>query len=592
MEENKENNKKLGSELFCDALADLGVELMFGIPGGVVLPLYDKLNKYGHQIRHILPRHEQGGGFAADGYARATGKVGVALGTSGPGATNLITAITNSMMDSIPVIYITGQVGHEFIGTDAFQETDVLGMTMPIVKHSYLVSEAKDIPRVLKEAFYIAQTGRPGPVHIDLVKDVWFQEGPTNSDPEMDLPGYNPEPEYCTDEQIKKLDELLGEPNLKPLIFAGHGVEISGAQKELLEFAEKHNIPVASTLLNLGSFPQGHDLWVGMVGMHGDAVANYAAHNANLIIGIGSRFDDRITGKLELFKSNKKFVHIDIDNSEVNKIIPTDLALIGDAKQVLSKANELLTTHSHPEWLEQINRWKSKYGFLDFTINPENDTKLLSQARIVKMISDTTDGEAIVAGDVGRHQMWLGRFYRFKHPNSHLSSGGLGTMGYGVPAAMGAKLGEPDREVWCVTGDGGVMMNIQELATLSEYNINVNIAIMEDCALGMVRQWQNLLFKGNISHSKFKNPDFVKLAEAFGLKAWRATTYEEAQDAINQARATDGPTLITFMVDPDEHVYPMVPPNTALGDQALRDEDLLANIEHKYDDDALLQGHT
>lgn len=587
------NSKKhLGSDIFCKSLADQGMDMMFGIPGGVVLPLYDKINQYGHKIRHILPRHEQGGGFAADGYARVTGKVGVALGTSGPGATNLLTAITNSMMDSVPTVYITGQVVEDFIGTDAFQETDVIGMTMPVVKHSYLVNQAKDIPRIVKEAFYLASTGRPGPVHIDLVKDLWFEEVDYDENPQMDLPGYNPIPETCSDDDIKKLDKLLEAPNLRPIIIAGHGVELSRAQQEIIKFAEHHDLPVANTLLGLSNFPQGHSHFAGMIGMHGDAVTNYAIHNANLIIGIGCRFDDRITGKLDVFKKDKTFVHIEIDPSEIGKNVPTALALPGDIKDVLTRANKLLEKHTFPDWWAQINKWKEQYGFLDFTVNPEKNPKFLSQARIIKMLSDITDGEAIMSADVGRHQMWLARFYRFKHPNSHISSGGLGSMGYGMPAAMGASLGKPDREVWAVSGDGGFMMNVQELGTLAEYNIPVKIAIMEDSALGMVRQWQNLLFKGNISHSNFKNPDFVKLANSFDIPAWRCRTYEEAEKAINAARKVKGPTLITFMVDPDEHVYPMVPPNTALGDQALRDEDLLKDLQHKYDDDALLQGHT
>lgn len=588
----KKGEKKLGSDIFCQALCDQKVDLMFGIPGGVVLPLYDKINKYGHKIRHILPRQEQGGGFAADGYARVTGKVGVALGTSGPGATNLMTSIANSMMDSVATVYITGQVVADFIGTDAFQETDVIGMSMPIVKHSYLISRAKDITRMVKEAFYIASTGRPGPVHIDLVKDVWFEEAIYDPNPKMDLPGYKPILVKASDSDIKKLDKLLAQNNLRPIIIAGHGVEIAHAQKELTEFAEKQNIPVANTLLGLGNFPQGHKLWGGMIGMHGDASTNYAVHNANLIIGIGCRFDDRITGKLPDFTRQAKFVHMEIDPSEIGKNVPTTLPLPGDLKDTLTRANKLLSKHSYPDWWQQIHIWRHKYGWLDFTVNPEHSHKFLSQPRIINMLSEITDGEAIVAGDVGRHQMWLGRFYRFKHPNSHLSSGGLGSMGYGLPAGMGAKLGKPDREVWVVSGDGGFMMNMQELATIAEHNIPVKIAIMEDRSLGMVRQWQNLLFKGNISHSELKNPDFVRLANAFGIPAWRATHYEEAQQAIYAARQFKGPALITFMVDPDEHVYPMVPPNTALGDQALKDEDLLKDKIHKYDEDDLLQGHT
>lgn len=586
------HQKYLGAEIFCKALADAGVDVMFGIPGGVVLPLYDKINKYGHQIRHILPRQEQGGGFAADGYARATGKVGVALGTSGPGATNLMTSIANSMMDSVATVYITGQVVENFIGTDAFQETDVIGMSMPIVKHSYLVTRAKNITRAVKESFYIASTGRTGPVHIDLVKDLWFEEIPYDANPKMDLPGYNPIPTKCHDADIEKLDKILEQNNIRPIIIAGHGVEISRAQKELTQFAERHNIPVVNTLLGIGNFPQGHSLFAGMLGMHGEASANYAVHNANVIIGIGCRFDDRITGKLDTFIKGKTFVHMEIDPSEINKTVPTKLPLHGDLKDILARANKLLSKHFFPHWWEQILKWRAKYGFLDFTVNPERDKNFLSQPRIAKMLSDITKGEAIVAADVGRNQMWLSRFYRFKHTNSHLSSGGLGSMGYGMPAAMGAKVGCPDREVWAFSGDGGFMMNVQELGTLAEYNIPVKIAIMEDSALGMVRQWQNLLFKGNISHSEFKNPDFVKLADSFGIPAWRANTYAEAERAIHAARKEKGPALITFKVDPDEHVYPMVPPNTALGDQALCDADLLHDKKHKYDEEDLLQGHT
>jgi len=583
--------KKLGSDIFCQALADQGVEVMFGIPGGVVLPLYDKINKYGHHIKHILPRHEQGGGFAAEGYARVTGNVGVCLGTSGPGATNLLTALANSMMDSIPIIYITGQVGDEFIGSDAFQETDVIGMTMPVVKHSYLLTKAEDIHRVIKEAFHIAQTGRPGPVHIDIVKGVWFEEIEPNADAEMDLPGYKPYPENCSDDAIKKIDEILSRPGVKPLILAGHGVEISGAQKELLEFSEKHNIPVLSTLLGLGNFPQGHKNWAGMIGMHGDAVANLAAHNANVIISAGCRFDDRITGPLEKFIDGVTFIHMEIDPSEINKIVETELPLLGDLKETLARANGMLGDHKYTKWHTQIEAWKDEHGFLDYKYCPETKNGL-SQPRIISLISDLTEGEAIVAGDVGRNQMWTARFYRFKNPNSHLSSGGLGSMGYGVSAAMGAHFADENREVWAISGDGGFMMNVQELATLAEHNIPVHVAIMEDSALGMVRQWQNLLFKGNISHSEFENPDFVALANSFGIPAWRAKTYEEAEHAIREARKVKGPTLITFQVDPDEHVYPMVPPGTALGHQALCDADLLQDKEQKYDEDALIQGHT
>jgi acetolactate synthase-1/2/3 large subunit len=570
MEENQQH-EQLGSTIFCESLVDEGTEIMFGIPGGVVLPLYDKLNKYGEKFVHILPKQEQGGGFAADGYARATGKVGVALGTSGPGATNLMTSIINSMLDSVPVVYITGQVVEDLTGTDAFQEADVIGMSMPIVKHSYFVTHAKDLRRVMKEAFYIAGTGRPGPVHVDITKDAWGTKAAYEKDPKMDLPGYTPIPQICSDVDIKNLDQILSNAS-RPVIIAGHGVEISRSQKELVEFAERHNIPVINTMLGLGSFPQGHKLWLGMLGMHGDAVGNYAVDQSDLIIGVGTRFSDRIIGRLSTFIKDKTFVHMDIDPSEINKIVPKSFPLCGDSKDVLSRANKLLTNHNYPKWHEKINELKEQYGFLDFKFCPQHDPKFLSQPRLVKMISDVTGGEAVISTDVGRNQMWVARFYRFNHPNSHLSSGGLGSMGYGVPAAIGAKFGLPEREVWAIVGDGGFMMNMQELATIAEHHLPVKIAIMEDRSLGMVRQWQNLLYHGNISHTNLVNPDFVKLADAFGIPGFRAKTYEEADKVIKDARAIDGPALITFEVDPDEHVYPMVPPNTSLGDQWLSDE--------------------
>ncbi|MFA5820555.1 MAG: thiamine pyrophosphate-dependent enzyme, partial [Candidatus Gracilibacteria bacterium] len=473
----------------------------------------------------------------------------------------------------VPTVYITGQVTEELIGTDAFQETDVIGMSMPVVKHSYFVNHAVDIPRVLKEAFYIASTGRPGPVHVDLAKNAWLTKATPDPDPKMDLPGYNPIPQISSDSEIKKIEQFLSKNNLKPLIIAGHGVELSRAEKELFEFAKHHDIPVVNTLLGLGTFPQGHDLWCGMMGMHGDAVANYAVAEADLIIGVGIRFDDRITGKLSEFIKNKTFIHIEIDPSEVNKNVPVALALYGDAAYILARAIALTDRHTFPSWRSRIAELKTKFGFLDFTLNPVHDSKFLSQPRLVKMISDATDGEAIVASDVGRHQMWTGRFYRFKHPNSHLSSGGLGSMGYGLPAAMGAAFGAPDREIWSISGDGGFMMNVQEMATVSEHHLPIRIVIMEDNSLGMVRQWQNLLFGGNISHSDLKNPDFVKLAEAFGIKAFRATTEAQAAQAITEARKVKGPALINFKVDPDEHVFPMVISGTALHEQALGDQD-------------------
>lgn len=569
-------NQKTGAELLCQAFVREGVKVIFGVPGGVVLSLYDQLNKpeFEKSFVHILPGQEQGGGFAADGYARATGEVGVAIGTSGPGATNLITAMENAMMDSVPVVFITGQVMDGLVGTDAFQEADVIGMTLPAVKHSFYVSRAADIPRVMQEAFYIARSGRPGPVHVDFAKDVWLT--PTEAPilpTELVLPGYTGRTSHkAKDSDIQKLDALLAQGGVRPIIIAGHGVELAKATPELIQFAENHNIPVVNTVLGLGTFPQNHPLWYGLIGMHGEAVTNYAVAEANLIISMGSRFDDRITGRIPEFVNGKTFVHCDIDPSEINKIIPATLPLVGNLKDTLQSANQILQRHTQAEWWQRLRELKQQYGF---RVLPKQAGDRLSQPNIIHALSRITEGNAIVASDVGRHQMWVARYYQFTQPNSHLSSGGLGSMGFGVPAAMGAAMAKPDREVWAICGDGGFMMNVQELATLAKYNIPVKIGIMVDGTLGMVHQWQELLYGGNFSHVDLYNPDYVKLADAFGMPAWTASTMDEVEACIQAARAVDGPALVAFSVDPFENVFPMVPPNTALKDQALKPEDLM-----------------
>ncbi len=566
---------KTGAELFCEALIREGVDVMFGIPGGVVLPLYDYINRpeYAKHFKHILPKQEQGGGFAADGYARSTGKVGVALGTSGPGATNLLTAMENSMMDSVPVVYITGQVTDALIGTDAFQETDVIGMTLPAVKHSYFVNRASDVQVVMQAAFYIARTGRPGPVHIDFAKDVWMQTAPEITLPAVpQLPGYSERVSVAaSDAAIEKIQSVLDQPDAKPIIIAGHGVELAGAEAELLAFAERHQIPVVNTILGMGCFPQAHPLWMGMLGMHGEAATNYAVAEANVVISIGSRFDDRITGRVAEFIQDTTFVHFEIDPSEVGKIVPTAVPVVGDLKVSLMQANRILGEHHYAAWWERLTALKEQYHFLQL---PEYTGSFLSQAQVVDAISRATQGQAIIGSDVGRHQMWIARYYRFAQSHSHLSSGGLGSMGYGVPAAMGAAFGNPKREVWSISGDGGFMMNVQELATLAEHHVPVHMAIMEDGVLGMVHQWQALLYDQNYSSVHLKNPDFVALAAAFGIPAWRAHTPAEMEEAIAAARAVNGPTLIAFQVDPHQNIFPMVPPNTALKDQALSAADL------------------
>lgn len=566
---------KNGAQLFCEALIREQVDVLFGIPGGVVLPLYDYLNRpeYAKHIKHILPKQEQGGGFAADGYARSTGKVGVALGTSGPGATNLLTAMENSMMDSVPVVYITGQVTDALVGTDAFQETDVIGMTLPAVKHSYYVNQAKDVPTVVQEAFYVARTGRPGPVHIDFAKDVWTQTADVVALPsEPSLPGYTARvTQQASDTELKKIQSILDQPDCKPIIIAGHGVELAHAEAELLQFAERHQLPVVNTILGMGCFPQTHSLWYGMIGMHGAAATNYAVAEANVVISIGSRFDDRITGRVQEFVEGKTFIHFEIDPSELSKIVPTAVPVVGDLKFNLQRAEELFSAHQYPAWWERLNALTQQYPLRAL---PEYSGDYLSQPAVIAALSTATAGNAIVASDVGRHQMWVARFYQFAQSRSHLSSGGLGSMGYGVPAAMGAALGNPGREVWAIAGDGGFMMNIQELATLAQHQIPVKIAVMEDKVLGMVHQWQHLLYKGNFSHVSLHNPDFVQLAKAFGIPAWTVTQPDNVAAVLAEARATAGPALVVFRVDSHQNVFPMVPPNTALKDQALSPEGL------------------
>lgn len=571
--------KKTGAQLLCDALIREGVKVVFGIPGGVVLSLYDQLNRpeYEQHFKHILPGQEQGGGFAADGYARVTGQVGVAIGTSGPGATNLLTAMENAMMDSVPVVFITGQVLDGLVGTDAFQEADMIGMTLSAVKHSFFVNTAADVAAVMAKAFYIAKTGRPGPVHVDFAKDVWLMTAdgtdisaaaPTT----IYLPGYSERvSSVATDEDICTLDTILAQPHAKPIIIAGHGVELANATNELVKFAERHHLPVVNTILGMGTFPQNHPLWMGMIGMHGDAATNYAVAEANVIISLGSRFDDRITGRLQEFIAEKTFVHCDIDASEMNKIVPTALPLVGDVKRTLQRAEQLLSSHSYPEWWQRLQELKQQFHFRAL---PDYHGAYLSQPYVVDLISRHTNGQAIVAADVGRHQMWVARFYQFAQSHSHLSSGGLGAMGYGVPAAMGAALAAPKRSVWAIVGDGGFMMNVQELRTLAQYNIPVKIAIMADGVLGMIHQWQELLYRNHFSNAHLYSPDYVKLAEAFSIPAWTVRTPAEAEAAVAAAQATSGPALIAFTVDPHENVFPMVPPNTSLQQQALSPENV------------------
>ena len=541
----------LGGQIVCEALLNEGVDVVFGIPGGAILPLYGVLSQY-PGIRHVLVRHEQGGAHAADGYARSTGKVGVVIATSGPGSTNLITGLATAMMDSVPVVAITGQVGRAAIGTDGFQETDITGATMPVTKHNYLVMSAADIGPTIKEAFHIARTGRPGPVLVDIPKDVFQESAEYDADGPIDLPGYRV-PTTASQPEIDAAVALINESE-RPVILAGHGVVISGASAELKELAEKVQIPVVTTLLGIGSFPEDHILSTGFPGMHGMAYASLALDEADLIIGIGSRFDDRIVGDVERFARRSKKIHIDIDPAEINKTVQVDAPVVGNVKDVLGQINPAVTRTTHEAWLQRVEHLKAEHPSLKIK---ETD-RLLGQ-HVVKTLSDITKGEAIIATGVGQHQMWAAQHYQFTRPDSWLCSGGLGTMGYEVPSAIGAQIGNPDRLVWSICGDGGFQMTMSELATVVENRLPVKYAILNNNHLGMITQWQEMFYDDFYGETYTGNPDFVKLAEAYGIKGLRVTRQEEVRPAILEANEHPGPVIVDFVIDKVDNVYPMIP---------------------------------
>jgi acetolactate synthase-1/2/3 large subunit len=540
----------IGAQILIECLKKEGVEVIFGYPGGQVLPLFDKL--YDASLRFILVRHEQGAAHAADGYARATGKVGVCIATSGPGATNLTTGIANAYMDSIPMVAITGQVKTSLIGNDAFQEADVTGITRPITKHNYLVKDVKDLARIVREAFYIASTGRPGPVLIDIPSDVQMQDTEFIWPQTIEMRSYKPT-YFGHPGQIKKAVKLINQSK-KPIIYAGGGVISSNASEALREFAQKIQAPVTLTLMGLGGFPATDPLYLGMLGMHGTAYANHAIMESDLIIAVGARFDDRVTGKLDTFARNAKIIHIDIDPASISKNVKADIPIVGDVKNVLGQLlEEMGKTPDTDDWLKHIDSLKKKHP-LRYT-----DKEKISPQYIIEQISEVTKSEAIITTEVGQNQMWAAQWYRHIHARAFISSGGLGTMGFGFPAAMGAKIGCPDKQVFDIAGDGSIQMNIQELATCVCNKIYVKVAILNNGYLGMVRQWQELFYKKRYSYTCLHNPDFVKVAEAYGGVGIRVTKKEEVRPAIEKAIATDNVVFIDFHIEPEENVYPMVP---------------------------------
>jgi acetolactate synthase-1/2/3 large subunit len=547
--------KRTGAQIIWECLVREGVKYVFGYPGGAILPAYDAMLDY--PIHHVLVRHEQGGTHMADGYSRAGGGVGVAMATSGPGATNMVTGIATAMMDSSPIVCITGQVASKLVGYDAFQETDVTGITLPITKHNYLVSDVRDIQRVIREAFYVAKTGRPGPVLIDITKDA--QQNSTDFEPDTSpirLTGYRPDLSPMPSELQQALD--LIHAARRPIILAGHGVLMSGAMSELKEFAERTNTPVAMTLLGIGCLPASHRLNLGMMGMHGEAWVNNAIQEADLLLAFGMRFDDRVTGNTTTYAPNARKVHIEIDPSEVDKNVKVDVALVGDLAETLS---ELLLPHveacDHSEWLAYIEALKGDTAVRDIQRLP--DSGHLYAAHVINDLWRYTSGEALIVTDVGQHQMWEAQYYRHEKPNTLITSGGLGTMGFGLPAAIGAKFARPNDNVWAIVGDGGFQMTAAELTTAAQENIKVNVAVINNGYLGMVRQWQEFFYERRYAATPMRSPDFVKLAEAHGLTGLRVNTRSQVEAAVRQAEDTDGTVVVDFRVEQEDSVYPMVP---------------------------------
>lgn len=563
-----------GSEILIECLKEQGVDTVFGYPGGAILNVYDALYKHSNEIRHILTSHEQGAAHAADGYARATGKVGVCLATSGPGATNLVTGIATAHMDSIPIVAITCNVTLPLLGKDSFQEVDIAGITMPITKHNYIVKDINDLAKTIRKAFQIARSGRPGPVLVDVTKDV------TGAMTEYEAVSIDPtevkHPQLDM-EQVTQALEMF-EESKKPYIFVGGGAVLSGASKEVLEFAERLDAPVCDTLMGKGAFPGTHKLYTGMLGMHGTKTANYGVSECDLLVVIGARFSDRVTGNAKKFASHAKILQIDIDEAEMNKNIVVTQGITGDIKEVLEKINQGMKQQSHTEWLETIQEYKEKYPMV-------YHDEVLSGPYVIEEIYRQTKGDAVIVTEVGQHQMWTAQYYQFSNPRTFLTSGGLGTMGYGLGAAIGAKTGCPDKTVVNIAGDGCFRMNMNEIATAARYQIPMIQVVLNNHVLGMVRQWQNLFYGKRYSATVLNDAvDFVKLAEAMGAKGVRATTREEFNQAFQEALHAEGPVVIDCQIDSDDKVWPMVAPGTAIN-EAFDEEDYLKKEKSSNDAD-------
>jgi acetolactate synthase-1/2/3 large subunit len=557
--------QRTGAQIIWECLVHEGVKTVFGYPGGAILPAYDAMLDY--PVRHVLVRHEQGAAHMADGYARASGQVGVAFATSGPGATNLVTGIATAFMDSSPIVCITGQVSSPFIGFDAFQETDITGITLPITKHNYLVTDVNDLTQVLREAFYIARSGRPGPVLVDIAKDVQQKSIEWNYDDHpIQFSGYRPDLRPLS-KDLQRAVEMIQSAK-RPVILAGHGVLLSGAMQELLELAEKTQTPVAVTLLGIGAFPARHELDLGMMGMHGESWVNHAIQESDLLLAVGMRFDDRVTGILSNYAPQARKIHFEIDASEVNKNVKVDLALIGDLRQSVQQILPHLEEGDHAEWLAHISEMRGESAVRDIKNLP--DLGHLYAAHVIHDIWRYTQGNALVVTDVGQHQMWTAQYYRHDKPYHFLSSGGLGTMGFALPAAIGAKFAQPEAEVWVIAGDGGFQMTQAELSTAAQEEIKVNVAIINNGYLGMVRQWQEFFYNCRYAATPMRSPDFVKIAEAHGLTGLRVHERSQVENAVRTAQETPGTVVIDFRVEKEDSVYPMVPSGADLSQMIRR----------------------